>query len=144
MGSYFSFDRMITRNFVRAFYVLGFLLLTIGGFALAIWAGMQLNDASIDRQLGWRYVFIGAAAVIIGNIVWRVFCELWVVLFNMHARLVSLDDHFAPSEWVKTRRSTSTRDLSPDVQRTQTRTEASAPSEEAYDSSHASSVLGLT
>src|SRR5262245_55061458 len=144
MGSYFSFERMITKNFVRAFYLLGFLLLTFGGIALATWAGLRLNDASIDRELGWRYVIIGAGAVIVGNLVWRVFCELWIVLFNMHARLVSLDDHSAPSEWVKVRRSTSTLNLAPGVEGTQTRTDAPAPSEEAYDSSHASSVLGLT
>jgi len=153
MGSYFSFDRMITRNFVRALYFIGFLVLTFGGFALAIWAAFQLNDASIDRQLGWRYVAIGAGAVILGNVVWRVFCELWVVLFNMHARLVSLDYNFAPSEWVKVRKSSSTLNLSPKSKRTEARTEVPATAEarteipatanETYDSRGAS-VLGLT
>ncbi len=56
--------------------------------ALAIWAGLQLNDATISRTLGWRYVAIGVAAVVVGNIVWRVFCELWVVLFGMHSELI--------------------------------------------------------
>lgn len=144
MGSYFSFDKMITKNFVRALYLLGFLVLTIGGFALAIWAGLQLNEASIERQLGWRYVAIGAGAVILGNLLWRILCELWIVLFNMYARLVSLDDHFAPSDWVKVRRSASTLNLSPGAERTPTATEAPAPTEEAYDSSHPASVLGLT
>jgi hypothetical protein len=141
MGSYFSFNKMITENFVRALYFLGFLVLTIGGFALAIWAGLQLNEASIERQLGWRYVAIGAGAVILGNLLWRILCELWIVLFNMHARLVSLDDHFAPSEWVKGRRSASTLNLSAGVERPQTETTATR---EPYDSPGSSSVLGLT
>ena len=90
MGAYFSFERMITTSFVKVVYFLGFLAITAGGVALAVWAGMQLNDARIDRVLGWRYVAAGVGAVVIGNIVWRVFCELWVVLFEIHAELVSV------------------------------------------------------
>jgi hypothetical protein len=51
---------------------------------------MQLNDATISRSLGWRYVALGVAAVVVGNIVWRVFCELWVVLFGIHSELTSV------------------------------------------------------
>ena len=90
MGSYFSFERMITPGFVKVVYFLGFIAITAAGVALAVWAGMQLNDATIDRSLGWRYVAAGVALVLVGNIVWRVFCELWVVLFGIYAELVSV------------------------------------------------------
>jgi hypothetical protein len=90
MGAYFSFERMITTGFVKVVYFLGFLAITAAGVALAVWAGMQLNDARIDRMLGWRYVAAGVGLVVIGNVVWRVFCELWVVLFEIHAELVSV------------------------------------------------------
>jgi hypothetical protein len=90
MGAYFSFERMITTSFVKVVYFLGFLVITAAGVALAVWAGMQLNDARIDRALGWRYVAAGVALVVVGNIIWRVFCELWVVLFGIHAELVSV------------------------------------------------------
>ena len=90
MSAYFSFERMITTTFVKVVYFLGFLILTAGGIGLMVWAGLQLNDATIDRNLGWRYVALGAAALVIGNIVWRVACELWVVLFGIHEELVTL------------------------------------------------------
>ena len=90
MGAYFSFERMITTTFVKVVYFVGFLAITAGGVALAVWAGMQLNDARIDRVLGWRYLTAGVGLVVIGNIVWRVFCELWVVLFEIHAELVAV------------------------------------------------------
>jgi len=90
MGSYFLFERMITTTFVKALYFLGFSALTAAGIALAVWAGMQLNDATISRALGWRYVAYGVALVVVGNIIWRVFCELWVVLFGIHSELVSV------------------------------------------------------
>lgn len=87
MGGYFSFDRMITPAFVKAIYFIGFVAITIAGIALAVWAGMQLNDATISRSLGWRYVAYGAGLAVLGNVVWRVFCELWVVLFGIHSEL---------------------------------------------------------
>lgn len=90
MGAYFSFERMITTTFVKVIYFLGFVALTAAGVALAVWSGMQLNDATISRALGWRYVAVGVALVAVGNIVWRVFCELWVVLFGIHSELVSV------------------------------------------------------
>ena len=89
MGRYFSFESMITPGFVKAVYFIGFLAITVAGIALAVWAGMQLNDATISRSLGWRYVAYGAGLLIVGNIVWRVFCELWVVLFGIHSELVN-------------------------------------------------------
>ena len=90
MSAYFSFERMITPSFVKVVYFLGFVVLTAGGIGLMVWAGLQLNDATIDRNLGWRYVALGAAALVIGNILWRVACELLVVLFGIHAELVTL------------------------------------------------------
>jgi hypothetical protein len=90
MSAYFSFERMITPSFVKVVYFLGFLALTVAGIGLMVWAGLQLNEATIDRSLGWRYVALGAAILIAGNIVWRVLCELWVVLFGIHDELVSM------------------------------------------------------
>lgn len=90
MGAYFSFERMITTTFVKVVYFLGFIALTAAGIALAVWAGIQLNDATISRSLGWRYVAYGIGLALIGNIVWRVFCELWVVLFGIHSEVISM------------------------------------------------------
>ncbi len=92
MSEYFSFQKCITSSFVKAVYFLGFLALTAGGIGLAGWAGLRLYEASIPRALGWYYVAGGAGIVLVGNLVWRVFCEIWIVLFNIHARLVSLDE----------------------------------------------------
>lgn len=96
MGAYFSFERMITTSFVKVVYFLGFLLLTAAGIGLMVWAGLQLNDATINRSLGWRYVAFGAGILIAGNIVWRVACELWVVLFGIHDELLSLRYSLSP------------------------------------------------
>ena len=96
MTAYFSFERMITPTFVKVIYFLGFLLLTAGGIGLIVWSGMQLNDATIDRTLGWRYVALGATILTAGNIVWRVACELWVVIFGIHDELVAIKYRSSP------------------------------------------------
>jgi hypothetical protein len=81
---------MITTTFVKALYFIGFIAITAAGIGLAVWAATRLNDATIARDLGWRYVAAGVGLLILGNLVWRVFCELWVVLFGIHAELASI------------------------------------------------------
>ena len=88
---YFSFERMITSSIVKAIYFLGFLLLTTLGLASIIWAGLRLHDANIARTLGWEYVGAGAPIVIVGNILWRLLCELWMVLFQINSQLAAHD-----------------------------------------------------
>jgi len=92
MAGYFSFNKMITTSFVKVIYLFGSIALTAAGLALTTWAGLGLYHANISSQIGWRYVAIGAGTVIVGNLVWRIVCELWIVLFNIHARLASIDD----------------------------------------------------
>jgi uncharacterized protein DUF4282 len=94
MPGYFSFQKYVTSYFVKVIYFIGFLALTAGGIGLAGWAAMRLYQASIPRELGWYYVASGVGILLVGNLIWRVFCELWVVLFNINDRLVSLDRKF--------------------------------------------------
>ena len=73
MREFFSFQRMITASFVRSFYFLGFVALTSGSIALIVWSELQLRQATIERTVGWQYAAVGAAALIAGNLGWRVF-----------------------------------------------------------------------
>ncbi len=58
---------------------------------MATWAGMGLQQATLQKQMGVYYLTLGVGAVIIGNVIWRVLCELWIVLFNIHALLASME-----------------------------------------------------
>ena len=144
MDGYFSFGRFITRSIVKALYFLGFLLLTFGGFALAVWAGLRLQDASISRQLGWRYVAIGIGAVIVGNLLWRIFCEFWIVLFKIYARLVAIDRSLSGSRVRIWESAVNDAELSDDRVSTYAPVDAAPPASEGYESDRPSSVLGLT
>ena len=90
MSSYFSFQKLISTWFVQLMYFIGFLLITTAGIGLAVWAGLRLRDANISRDLGWRYVAAGVGALILGNLLWRVFCECWIVMFRLRDELIAI------------------------------------------------------
>jgi hypothetical protein len=136
MPGYFSFQKLITPRFVKFIYVVGLLAMTAGGIALAIWAGLGLRSATLPTRMGVYYIAIGAGAVIVGNLVWRVLCEIWIVLFNIHNLLGSIERETSQvqveREWpieehpVKLRQDVIERE------------------QEARATGHPSSVLGLT
>jgi len=88
MAGYLSFDRLITKTFVKVIYFIGFMTLTISAIAFLVWSGTRLHDANINRNLGWQYVAIGALGLLIGNIAWRLICEFWIVLFSINDELM--------------------------------------------------------
>src|SRR4030095_8623108 len=96
MPGYFSFQKLITPRFVRFIYVVGLLAMTVGGIGLAVWAGLGLRSATIPTRMGVYYIAIGAAVAIVGNLVWRVLCEIWIVLFNIHNLLGSIESEIRP------------------------------------------------
>ena len=91
MPGYFSFQKLITPRFVKFIYVVGLLAITVGGIGLAIWAGLALRSATLSTRMGVYYIAIGAGVVIVGNLIWRVLCEIWIVLFNIHNLLGSIE-----------------------------------------------------
>ena len=136
MPGYFSFQKLITPRFVKFIYVIGLLALTIGGIGLAVWAGLGLRSATLPTRMGVYYIAIGAGAVILGNLVWRVLCEIWIVLFNIHNLLGVIADEprHVPIERALPREEHPVELRQPDVER----------AEEAYATGRPASVLGLT
>jgi len=143
MGRYFSFQKFISVWFVQVIYFVGFLLITAGGIALTVWAGLGLRDATISRRLGWQYVAAGVGALIVGNILWRVICELWIVLFNVHDELVAIRHTIMPAP-----NATVTYESTAEADDVRERTVADLPRSVALNEPHESrrgaSVLGLT
>ena len=62
--------------------------MTAGG--IAIWAGLGLRSATLPTRMGIYYIAIGAGLAILGNLVWRVLCEIWTVLFDINNLLGSI------------------------------------------------------
>lgn len=140
MAGFFSFRRLITPSFIKAIYVIGFLLLTAGGIAFSAWAGWRLNEATISRELGWRYVAYGVAVLIFGNLLWRIVCEFWIVIFNLHDELVVVRETMIPNQFYVAEE---TAEIQPPSEPMVLQT----PREESFDTAHQThraGILGLS
>ena len=80
MSEFLSFEKMISTTIIRIIYILGVIALVIGGIA-----GIAQGDEA---------VLIGLGVIIIGNLVWRVICEGWIILFSIHDLLASINENF--------------------------------------------------
>jgi Na+/proline symporter len=78
MQDYLSFRKMITPAFIQIIFWIGVAAIVIGGlFAM---------DQSI---------FGGLLGMLVGLLVWRIYCELMLILFKIHERLGEISDKTA-------------------------------------------------
>ena len=136
MPGYFSFQKLITPRFVKFIYVFGLLALSVSGIGLAIWAGLGLRSATLPTRMGLYYIAIGAAVAIVGNLVWRVLCEIWIVLFNIHNLLGSIES--------ETRHVPVQRELPSEEYPVELRQDVAELEQESRVTGHPASVLGLS
>ena len=69
ISDFFSFKMFITRPFIRIIYVLGVLALLAAGFYMMVKNGQWL---------------MGIVTLTLGNIMWRIICEVEMVVFHMN------------------------------------------------------------
>lgn len=74
---FLSFRKMVSMSILKLLYILGALGITIGGIV------------TLFRESIWQ----GLIVIVIGNLVWRVVCELWILLFSIHKTLVSIEEN---------------------------------------------------
>jgi len=79
VNKFFNFNKLITTSIIKGLYLLGALAITIGSFV----AMAQGEPGSISA---------GLLGLTLGNLMWRVFCENIIVLFNIHDTLSSIND----------------------------------------------------
>jgi hypothetical protein len=77
---YLTFKKMVSSFLLRFVYLVGIA-------ALIIWA--------IDFFIKGNGISIvaGFLVLIFGNLIWRVTCELWIVLFSIHDTLRKSEEH---------------------------------------------------
>lgn len=88
-GGFFSFKKLIAPALIKVFYVLGLIALIIGGIvSIVIGYRMKSSYGNINTTLIWT----GIGLITLGNLFWRLFCEVWILLFNMHNMLSSIEE----------------------------------------------------
>jgi uncharacterized membrane-anchored protein len=87
-GGYFSFRTMITPIIVKLLYVIGMIAITIEGFVTmfsrrgTFYFGYYVSGGNF-----WR----GLLIIVVGNLIWRVVCEVIILLFSIHEILASIE-----------------------------------------------------
>ncbi len=86
-AEYFAFRELVTPQLIKVIYFVGACFITAAGL-LSILSPDALDEymaGPIFTRLG------GIAALVIGNLVWRLMCEGAILLFSLHELLVSID-----------------------------------------------------
>ncbi|MFT3824729.1 MAG: DUF4282 domain-containing protein [Chitinophagaceae bacterium] len=90
-GDFMSFKKMITLSIMQIVYGVGAVLITFGALAL-------MFNGGGGRGYGYGYnslmpggFLTGLLVLVIGNILWRVWCELIIVFFRINATLNDID-----------------------------------------------------
>jgi len=76
MRDYLTFRKMITPAFIQVIFWIGVALIVFGSLF-----------AASETPLG------GLGAIIIGLLVWRIYCELMLILFKIYERLGEISDN---------------------------------------------------
>jgi hypothetical protein len=79
-GDFFSFKKMVSSTIVKFIYILGVIFITFSSFA------------AMFATRGFLY---GLFMLVLGNLLWRVFCEGIIILFSIHERLVSIEKNIS-------------------------------------------------
>jgi len=82
LADFFMFKMFITRPFIKIIYVLGALAITL--MALATMFG-------ITGVFSTYALITGIVTLILGNIGWRITCEIWIIFFRLHDIAKSID-----------------------------------------------------
>ncbi len=95
---FLSFRYMVTGNLMKIIYCIGMAVITlIGVFMILSGLGsmLQANNSLFGGSgmvvAGFLGIVSGFMVILPGNLLWRIACETWIVLFSMHEMMGSIE-----------------------------------------------------
>lgn len=90
-GGFFSFGTLITPAAIQVAYIIGAVLITLAGVLMVtlVLTGVASEYTDTNRD---ALLFGGLTVLGIGNLLWRVLCEMGMLLFRILEVLLELDD----------------------------------------------------
>ena len=90
MGGFFSFQRLLSADFIRILYFAGMVFITLSGIFMIVGAGQGLGvEIPVDARIPAKLQ--GVLLLVLGNLFWRIICEGWIVLFVIHEKLTNIE-----------------------------------------------------
>ncbi len=84
LGSLLNFDKFVAPTLIKIVYWLGIVGIVLG-MLVSMAGALQMMGYNAATGLGGILIAVIGAAV--GLLVWRVICELWIVIFSINDRL---------------------------------------------------------
>jgi hypothetical protein len=84
LASLFNFDKFVAPTLIKIVYWLGIVGIVLG-MLVSMAGALQMMGYNAATGLGGILIAVIGAAV--GLLVWRVVCELWIVIFSINDRL---------------------------------------------------------
>jgi hypothetical protein len=83
-ADFMAFRKFISLSVITFLYAIGALIITGAGIVLFI-------RASNTRYGSEEIVWIGLGIIILGNVFWRMFCEVLILMFRIAKTLVNIE-----------------------------------------------------
>ena len=77
-GGFFSFDKMVTLNIIKFIFIIGLIVIVLVGFGMMSEMRYYVNPL---------WFILG---MLLAGVLWRVNCELLIVMFKIHENLVHI------------------------------------------------------
>jgi len=90
-GGFFSFGTLITPTVIQVAYFIGAAVITLASLLTVGLVLMGIAPEYTDKNRD-ALLFGGLTLLGIGNILWRVLCELLMLVFRIYESLMDLDD----------------------------------------------------
>jgi len=74
-NDFISFRKFISLTFIEIVYALGAIATTIAGIVFLVQA--------VDSRSAGELVLSGLGLITVGNLLWRVICEAWILFFRL-------------------------------------------------------------
>ncbi len=91
MKAFFEFEKFLTPSLVKLVYWAGLIAIAVGTM-------MPIFVLSSGTASDVPLLLIGAiASFIVGSILWRVVCEIIILLFRIYERMTEIRDRLPPA-----------------------------------------------
>jgi len=85
-ADFMSFKKLISGVLVQFVYAIGVVYIFVSGIEIVFKKEYGFFSAINSNN----HVMIGLLIIVVGNILWRLLCEAYIVIFQMHDLLVSI------------------------------------------------------
>lgn len=91
-GDFFSFKTLITLKFIQIIYIIGAIFITLAGLFMMFGSSMMPYGGFMAGG-----VLMGLLYIVIGNFLWRIWCEIIIIFFRMNKTLGEINNKIGNS-----------------------------------------------